>query len=176
MCCLILMKEPFMITIDKRSSSIRIKCQNRILNNILLVLIFGSSSQWDVSRDIMMRKDRFIMSTEKCSKRLRLNKLRRLSREMIWKRIWESTKGLELLILISTKFWHFITIGKTLPLIKHFHGASNMIFEMHKIDGWNVVCRSRTKRKGKRKRKITSKQSRILLILSKRETWDSSST
>lgn len=80
------MKEHFMITIEKRFSSIKIKCQKKISNNTVLVSIFGSTLQSDVLKGIMMIKDPFIMFTGMYSKKSKLKKLKPLNPEMIWKR------------------------------------------------------------------------------------------
>lgn len=62
--------------------------------------------------------------------------------------------------------------GKILQLIKLLLGVSNMILEMLKIDGLKDVCSKKTKSKDKNKRKITSKLSKILLVLLKSATSD----
>ena len=66
------MKERFMTIIEKRFYSIRMKCQRRIWNSIVLGSIFGSILQRNVIKDLEIKKEDSIMCIEMCSKRLRL--------------------------------------------------------------------------------------------------------
>jgi len=79
------MKELFMIIIERRFSSIKIKCQRKILSNIVLALIFGSIFQFDALKGTMMIKDRFIMFTEMYSKKSKPKKQKHLNQETIWR-------------------------------------------------------------------------------------------
>lgn len=135
MFCQIQMKELFMIIIERRFSSIKIKCQRKILSNIVLALIFGSIFQFDALKGTMMIKDRFIMFTEMYSKKSKPKKQKHLNQETIWRNKWENMKGLVFPTQTLIKYWVFTMIGKTLQHTKHSLGAKNMIPEMLKIDG-----------------------------------------
>ena len=78
------MKELFMIIIERRFSSIKIKCQRKILSNIVLALIFGSIFQFDALKGTMMIKDHFTMFTEMYSKKSKPKKQKHLNQETIW--------------------------------------------------------------------------------------------
>lgn len=150
---LMLTKELFMITIVKRFCLIRIKCQRKTSNNTVLVLTFGNISQSDVLKDIMMIREDSIMYIEMFLKKLRLKKEKLSNHEMICKNKWENMKVLEQWLQILRRYYLSMMIGKILPLTSLSHGQNSMTPEMRKIVGLNVVCKNKTKRKGKKKKK-----------------------
>ncbi len=88
-------KERFMTTIERRFSSIKTQCQRRTLSSTVLVSIFGNSSQWDASKDWVMKREVSFLSIELSFNWLKVNKGKPLHYVMIWRKRWENTKVLE---------------------------------------------------------------------------------
>ena len=63
------------------------------------------------------------------------------------------------------RFWLSMRTGRILQLIKLLHGQKDMIREMQKIDGLSVECKSKTRSRDKRKRRIISKLLKTWLVL-----------
>ena len=74
-------KGHFMTTIEKRSFSIKTKCPRKILNSIVLVLIFGNFSQSGALKDLTMIRLAFLLFIEMFSKKLKLNNSKPLNQE-----------------------------------------------------------------------------------------------
>lgn len=144
---LIRMKEPFMIIIERRFCSIKMKCRRRILNSIALGSIFGSILQRNAIKDLTMMREDFLVFIVMCLRKSRLKKPKLSSQGMIWNKKWENMKDLVLQQQISIKFLDFMRIGKTSQLTKHSCGLNNMTLEMLRTVGLSVVCNNRTKSK-----------------------------
>lgn len=81
------MKEHGMTIIDKKCYIIKMKCQNKIFNNIVLDLIFGIILQLVVLRDMKMDKEDFIMFIEMFFKKLKQNNQKHIIKDRILNKI-----------------------------------------------------------------------------------------
>lgn len=97
-------KELGMITIGKNCYSTNKKWVRRILNNIPLVLIFGDTSLQTVFQAIKTMKEDSMVSTETCSKKLKLRKPKLSIQGKIWIRSLENFKALVIQRQIKRRF------------------------------------------------------------------------
>ena len=154
-------KEPGTITIDKKYSSIKKKCQRKMLKCIHLVSIFGTTLPHPVLKATKMKKGPFTTFTGTYLKKLKLNKRNHLPWGMTLKKKWENFKVSEIQPQYWKEFLLFMMIGKISQHTKLLCGPKIGTQEKLQIDTWKERWKRKIKKKGKNRKKITSKRSRI---------------
>lgn len=148
-----LTKELGMTIIGRKYCSIKMKWVRKILNSIVLGLIFGPILLSILMMGSKMIRKGSMLSIVMSLKKLRPKKLKLIIIEKILKRNLENMRVLVIQILRKKKCWSFIKIGKTLRLIRLLFGVRNGILVRLVIDGSEEKWKNKIRNRGKVRKK-----------------------